>query len=57
MYQRQITKLALSKSVVKGGADLNFDGEFVEQKPSFTQSELRDLFKHREETIWYALVL
>lgn len=58
VYQRQITKLALSKAVVKAGANTNsdgsfsLDGDFVEQKPSFTRNELRDIFKYREDTIW-----
>lgn len=46
VYQRQVTKLALSKSVVKG----SLDGDYVEETPAFTASELRDIFKYRNET-------
>ncbi|PRP88270.1 hypothetical protein PROFUN_03379 [Planoprotostelium fungivorum] len=47
VYQRQVTKLALSKSVVKG----SLDGDYVQEDPSFTAAELRDIFRYREETI------
>src|SRR4051812_4121880 len=36
VYQRQVSKKALSKSVVEGDVD---------SKPSFTTKELRDLFR------------
>lgn len=49
VYQRQITKLALSKSVMKAGSD-TMDAEA--EKPTFTSSELRDLFKYRDDTVW-----
>ena len=42
VYQRQVTKKALEKSVVEGDVDA---------VPSFSNSELRDLFKLRENTI------
>lgn len=42
VYQRQVTKKALSKSVVEGD---------VESAPSFTPKDLKDLFKYRSETI------
>ncbi len=42
IYQRQVTKMALSKSVVEGDVDAT---------PAFTTSELRDLFRLREDTV------
>ena len=42
VYQRQITKMALSKSVVEGDTD---------SVPQFTTSELRDIFKYKPETL------
>lgn len=41
VYQRQLTKLALAKNVVD---------QDVNAKPSFSASELRDLFKYRGKT-------
>ncbi|GAM18460.1 hypothetical protein SAMD00019534_016350, partial [Acytostelium subglobosum LB1] len=42
IYQRQITKMALSVSVVEGDSD---------NAPSFDQKDLKDIFNLREDTI------
>jgi hypothetical protein len=43
--------LALSKAVVKSGQQ----EIAVEEKPSFSRKELKQLFTLREDTIWFLI--